>query len=140
MHISINIAPFISREINTFNMPVNYQLIREKELEVLGHYISGHPLLEHSEDIEEFTTISFGEDIEISKNDIVYIGGMITRITNRYDRRNREMAFFPYFSGDWLCNSVISWRQKKAFDERHKFSGCHAPQFRESMSSNPNSR
>ena len=79
----------------------------EKELEVLGHYISGHPLLEHSEDIEEFTTISFGEDIEISKNDIVYIGGMITRITNRYDRRNREMAFFDMDCLGGSCEIVV---------------------------------
>ena len=66
----------------------------QKELEVLGTYISGHPLLEHSEDLEEFTTISFDEDQQISKNDMVTIGGMITRIVKRFDRRNRQMAFF----------------------------------------------
>ena len=66
----------------------------QKELEVLGTYISGHPLLEHSEDLEEFTTISFDEDQQVSKNDMVTIGGMITRIVKRFDRRNRQMAFF----------------------------------------------
>ena len=66
----------------------------QKELEVLGTYISGHPLLEHSEDLEEFTTISFDEDQQISKNDTITIGGMITRIVKRFDRRNRQMAFF----------------------------------------------
>ena len=64
------------------------------ESEVLGLYVSGHPLLEHSEDLEEFTTITFEEDYEISKNDIITVGGMITRIVKRFDRRNREMAFF----------------------------------------------
>ena len=56
--------------------------------------MSGHPLLEHSVDLEEFTTISFEESQEISKNDTVTIGGMITRIVKRFDRRNRQMAFF----------------------------------------------
>jgi len=65
-----------------------------KEKEVLGMYISGHPLLEHSEDLEEFTTIVFEEEQVISKNDIITIGGMITKIVRRFDRRNREMAFF----------------------------------------------
>jgi len=65
-----------------------------KEKEVLGSYISGHPLLEHAEDLEEFTSITFGEEQEFSKNDTIVVGGMITRIVNRFDRRNREMAFF----------------------------------------------
>ncbi len=66
----------------------------EKEMEVLGLYVSGHPLLEHAEDLEEFTNISFDDSNELSKNDIIMIGGMITKIVRRYDRRNREMAFF----------------------------------------------
>ena len=65
-----------------------------KELDVLGLYISGHPLLEHSEDLEEFTTIVFEEGQEISRNDVITIGGMITKIIKRFDKRNREMAFF----------------------------------------------
>ena len=66
----------------------------KKEAEVLGIYISGHPLLEHSDDLEEFTTISFEEGNQISKNDTITLGGMITKIVKRFDRRNRQMAFF----------------------------------------------
>jgi DNA polymerase-3 subunit alpha len=65
-----------------------------KEKEVLGFYVSGHPLLEHSEDLEEFTSISFEDQNNINNKDVVIIGGMITRIVRRFDRRNREMAFF----------------------------------------------
>ena len=64
------------------------------EMDVLGLYISGHPLLEHADDIEEFTTVTFEEGQELSKNDTVFIGGMITKIIRRFDKRNREMAFF----------------------------------------------
>ena len=63
-------------------------------MEVLGLYVSGHPLLEHAEDLEEFTTVSFEEGQDLSKNDTICVGGMITKIVRRYDRRNREMAFF----------------------------------------------
>tara|TARA_B100000003_G_C10937602_1_gene374112 strand:- start:1386 stop:4820 length:3435 start_codon:yes stop_codon:yes gene_type:complete len=66
----------------------------EKEKEVLGLYVSGHPLLKHAEDLEEFTTVYFGEEQIFSKKDNLIVGGMITRIVRRYDRRNREMAFF----------------------------------------------
>ena len=56
--------------------------------------MTGHPLLEHSEDLEEFTTIDFSDKFNFPKNKTVTIGGMITRITHKYDRRNRPMAFF----------------------------------------------
>ena len=66
----------------------------EKEMEVLGLYISGHPLLEHADDLEEFTTIAFDEGQTLSKNDNICVGGMIAKVVRRYDKRNREMAFF----------------------------------------------
>ena len=66
----------------------------EKEMEVLGLYVSGHPLLEHADDLEEFTTVTFEEGQTLSKNDNICVGGMITKVVRRYDRRNREMAFF----------------------------------------------
>ena len=65
-----------------------------KEMDVLGLYVSGHPLLEHADDLEEFTSISFDESQELSKNDLITVGGMITKIVKRFDKRNREMAFF----------------------------------------------
>ena len=43
---------------------------------------------------DRFTTVSFEEGQEISKKDTVLVGGMITKIVRRYDKRNREMAFF----------------------------------------------
>ena len=64
------------------------------EKEVLGLYVSGHPLLEHSEDLEEFTTVDFSDSMFLKKNELVTVGGMVTKITKKYDRRNRAMAFF----------------------------------------------
>jgi len=70
----------------------NKALTNEKE--VLGMYISGHPLLEHSDDVEEFTTIDFNENQNFSKKEKIVVGGMISKITKRFDKRNRPMAFF----------------------------------------------
>ena len=64
------------------------------EKEVLGLYVTGHPLLEHSEDLEEFTTVDFTDKFGLPKNKTVTVGGMITRSMRKFDRRNREMAFF----------------------------------------------
>jgi len=64
------------------------------EKEVLGLYVSGHPLLEHSEDLEEFTSIDLTDKLSLKKNDNIRVGGMVTKITKKYDRRNRPMAFF----------------------------------------------
>ena len=66
----------------------------EKEKEILGFYVSGHPLLQHSEDLEEFTSFSFDDNQEVSKKDTVIVGGMVNKIVRRFDRRNREMSFF----------------------------------------------
>ena len=38
------------------------------EKEVLGTYVSGHPLLEHSEELEDFTSIDFSDKIHLKKN------------------------------------------------------------------------
>jgi DNA polymerase-3 subunit alpha len=66
----------------------------EKEKEVLGLYLTGHPLLKHAEDLEEFSNADFDSDMVLSKNDVVTIGGLITGITRRFDKRNNPMAFF----------------------------------------------
>ena len=64
------------------------------EKEVLGMYVSGHPLLEHAGEIEEFTSVDFSDSLSLKKNEVVTVGGMVTKITKKYDRRNRAMAFF----------------------------------------------
>ncbi len=67
-------------------------LAREKQ--VVGMYISGHPLLKYAEDIEEFSTIDFSEDPNRKLPEKVRLGGMITNLRIQYDRRNNPMAFF----------------------------------------------
>lgn len=67
-------------------------LSREKD--VLGLFLTGHPLLEHAEDLEEFSNADFESEVTLSKHDVITVGGLITSITKRIDRRNNMMAFF----------------------------------------------
>jgi DNA polymerase-3 subunit alpha len=66
----------------------------QKEKEVLGLYISGHPLLKHAEDLEEFSNFDFTENVEALKIETVRIGGSIQEFRLHFDRKNNQMAFF----------------------------------------------
>ncbi len=64
------------------------------EKQVVGMYLSGHPLLKFAEDLEEFSTVEFSDDPNQSIPEKVRLGGMITNLRIAYDRRNNPMAFF----------------------------------------------
>ena len=67
----------------------NKKLDYEKEL--MGFYLSGHPLLEYSKTLEKFSNYDFtekNEDLEKIK-----IGGIITELKHHFDKKNQEMAF-----------------------------------------------
>jgi len=66
----------------------------EKEKEVLGLYVSGHPLLKHAEDLEEFSNFDFSENVEELKLEKVRIGGSVQEFRLHFDRKNNQMAFF----------------------------------------------
>ncbi len=66
----------------------------EKEKEVLGMYLSGHPLLKYAEDLEEFSNFDFTDNIEQPNGSKVRIGGSICDVKMHFDRKNNQMAFF----------------------------------------------
>ena len=66
----------------------------EKEKEVLGMYLSGHPLLKYAEDLEEFSNFDFTDNIEQRNGSKVRIGGSICDVKMHFDRKNNQMAFF----------------------------------------------
>ena len=68
--------------------------ILEKEKEVLGMYLSGQPLLKFAEDLEEFTTYDFSDNIIDKKYEKVRIGGTISEIKHHRDKKGNQMAFF----------------------------------------------
>ena len=66
----------------------------EKEKEVLGMYLSGHPLLKYAEDLEEFSNFDFTDNIEQRNGSKVRVGGSICDVKMHFDRKNNQMAFF----------------------------------------------
>lgn len=78
------------------------KLAREKE--VLGFYVSGHPLLKYEKEINAFATVHLG-DVEGMKNGSVKAGGIISSIKKKIDKKGNTMAFITIedFTGKAEC-------------------------------------
>lgn len=71
------------------------------EKEILGIYVSGHPLDEFSESLKKFTsntTLDFikneNQEIEnVKDNQKVILGGIINTVTLKFTKTNKQMAF-----------------------------------------------
>jgi len=68
------------------------KLSREKEL--MGFYLTGHPLLEYADTLERFSNYDFSDMSDASDVDQIRVGGIIGEIRLHFDRKNQEMAFF----------------------------------------------
>ena len=66
----------------------------ENEKEVLGMYLSGHPLLKYADDLEEYSNFDFSDKINYANQDKIRIGGAITDLKLHFDKKNNQMAFF----------------------------------------------
>ena len=65
-----------------------------KEKELMGFYLTGHPLLKFADVLEKFSNFDFSlmpDDLDI---DQIRIGGIIDEIRYHFDKKNQEMAFF----------------------------------------------
>ena len=80
--------------------PASQELGFEKEL--LGFYVTGHPLKEYEEDIRAFTTAEMRRlELANGRQDGVVVGGIVTEIKPIVDRNGKTMAFVTLedFSG-----------------------------------------
>jgi DNA polymerase-3 subunit alpha len=66
----------------------------KREKDVLGLYISGHPLLKYAEILEEYSNYDFSETVGMVTGGKIQIGGSISELRLHYDRKNNQMAFF----------------------------------------------
>ncbi|MCK4447817.1 MAG: hypothetical protein KAW56_12150, partial [Candidatus Marinimicrobia bacterium] len=64
-----------------------------KEKELVGMYLTGHPLLQYTTEIETFSNYDFTEPLSRFDKEIVKLGGVISKIKKLLDRKNRQMAF-----------------------------------------------
>ncbi|HID10234.1 MAG TPA: DNA polymerase III subunit alpha [Candidatus Latescibacteria bacterium] len=79
-----------------------------KEKEVLGFYVSGHPLDPYREELEAFATPF--ENLEgLSQGSEVRIGGMVAAVRTIQDRSGRPMAFVTLEGLDGSVEVVVFW-------------------------------
>jgi len=76
-----------------------------KEREVLGFYLSDHPLHRYESEYRSFATVHLGEPETFKDGEIVRACGVITTVRTKIDKSGRQMAFFNLddFSGSCEC-------------------------------------
>lgn len=67
--------------------------ILSKEKDMLGFYVSGHPLTKYEEELKTFVTRNTQSLEEAKDGEEVYIGGVITHVKTSIDRKKKQMAF-----------------------------------------------
>lgn len=77
----------------------------DREKEFLNFYVSGHPLNRYEPQIKSLSTLQLNETDESKSGSFVRVGGLITDIRKRLDKRDREIAFVMLedFSGKAEC-------------------------------------
>lgn len=63
------------------------------EKEVLGLYITGHPLAKYEQELERYTTCQSSELSELQDGASVTVGGIITSVKEQITRRGNQMAY-----------------------------------------------
>ena len=71
--------------------PISEVLSKEKEM--LGFYVSGHPLTRYEEELKTFVTRDTQTIEEAKDGEELYIGGVITHVKINIDRKKKQMAF-----------------------------------------------
>ena len=64
-----------------------------KEREMLGFYVSGHPLAKYETELKAFTTSSTEAIESLKDNQEVVLGGIITNLKLTIDKKGKQMAF-----------------------------------------------
>ncbi|MGB8657162.1 MAG: DNA polymerase III subunit alpha [Candidatus Zixiibacteriota bacterium] len=67
--------------------------ILSKEKEMLGFYVSGHPLTKYEQELKIFATRDTQSLEEARDGEELYIGGVITHVKTSIDRKKKQMAF-----------------------------------------------
>jgi len=68
------------------------RLNREKEL--TGLFLNGHPLDKYTQELEIFSNFTFTKPLEDYNNNQLKVGGIVTSISVQFDRKSRKYAFF----------------------------------------------
>ncbi len=83
----------------------NTREILAKEREVLGFYLSDHPLRKYEIEYNSFALVHLGEPETYKYDEIVRACGVVTDVNIKMDKSGKKMAFFKLddFSGSCDC-------------------------------------
>lgn len=93
--------------------PENEILAYEKEL--LGLYVSSHPLAQHEETLTRFTSFSLMDLPEMREGQEVVIGGLIANVKRHTTARGKRMAFLTIETLEGACEVTVF---NDVFEER----------------------
>jgi DNA polymerase-3 subunit alpha len=83
-----------------------YRLAKERE--VLGFYVTGHPLSKYDFDYRNFASIHLGETEELENyNDVVKACGVVTSLKTKIDKAGNKMAFFTLDDFSGSCEALM---------------------------------
>lgn len=88
-----------------------------KEREVLGFYLSGHPLAKYETEYYSFATVKFGEPETFAVDKMVIGIGVITEIRTKIDKSGKTMAFFKLDDFSGSCECLMFSKVYKEFGE-----------------------
>ena len=79
----------------------------ENEKELLGFYVSGHPLGEHAETIETYTTHSLPKAMELPTDTGVIVGGIITSMRRMRSQSGNDFAILQIEDVDGSMECMV---------------------------------
>ncbi len=88
-----------------------------KERQVLGFYLSDHPLRKYEIEYNSFATVHLGEPSTFNLNDQVRVCGVVTDVTPKTDKSGRKMAFFKLDDFSGSCDCIMFSKAYKDFSE-----------------------
>jgi len=77
----------------------------KREKNVLGFYVSGHPLLKYEREVNAFSTASFRDSGTVKNGSTVRVCGIVTSLKKKMDKKGNMMAFIKLqdFTGKGEC-------------------------------------
>ena len=78
-----------------------------REREVLGFYLSDHPLRKYQNEYDSFASVHLGEPETYKVDETVRTCGVITEVRTKIDKSGRQMAFFKLDDFSGSCEGLM---------------------------------
>jgi DNA polymerase-3 subunit alpha len=77
------------------------------EKEMLGLYVSSHPLAQHSDTLRRFCTVRLADLAEKREGEEVVVGGIITNVKTHITGKGNKMAFLTVDTLEGACEVTV---------------------------------